>query len=267
MQLDRDKINDEIESIDVNEVNQETLPRIFSLLDLTSLNASDTEESIAFFCEKAQSPLGHVASVCTYPRFTKLLSAQFAGTPIKVSTVANFPAGTGTLESTLVEIGEALENGADEIDVVFPYLRYLSGEKQDALLFVTACKAACGDRVKLKVILETGVFSDTNVIAEASKGVIQSGADFIKTSTGKLNEGATLEAAVVVLFVIKEMSPIVRKENHKEIGFKVAGGIKTIREAAQYLQLADHIMGRDWVSPATFRIGSSKLIDELLRDK
>lgn len=236
--------------------------RIYSLLDLTSLNDNDTESSISFLCEKAQTSLGHVAAVCIYPQFVPLAAANFAGTSVKVATVVNFPGGTESLENVLAEMNQSLQAGAQEIDVVFPYERYLAGETQYTHQFVSICKAACGDGVKLKVILETGALNDLAIIADASYEVLAAGADFIKTSTGKISEGATLEAATTMLMVLKH----IESQAKHHFGFKAAGGIRTIQQAAQYIELADRIMGREWVTPDTFRIGASKLVDELLID-
>lgn len=236
------------------------LRRLYSLIDLTSLNESDSENSIAELCGKAQSSLGHVAGVCVSAPFVPMVAANFAGTPIKTVAVANFPEGESSLETVLAEISQHLQAGAEEIDVVFPYRRYLAGEQQYAHQFVNVCKSACGDNVKLKVILETGALQDPAIIADASYEAFAAGADFIKTSTGKISEGATLEAAAAMLLVIKHTEPQIK---HR-LGFKVSGGIRSIQQAAQYVELADRIMGGNWVTPATFRIGASKLVDEIL---
>lgn len=255
-----DAIDEQLKRLKPIETSPQVLQRVTGLIDLTSLNASDTEASIAAFCEKAQTPYGHVAAVCVAPPFVRLVAAQFAGTPIKVATTANFPEGASSLESVLVEIGRALEDGAQEIDVVFPYHRYLAGEQQYASSFVAACKAACGD-VTLKVILETGVLLDSSIIADASLTALTAGADFIKTSTGKVPEGATLEAAATMLLVLHHAAPQLKRP----VGIKISGGVRDVAQAAQYIELADNIMGREWVTPATFRIGASKLIDEIMK--
>ncbi|HTM63942.1 MAG TPA: deoxyribose-phosphate aldolase [Gammaproteobacteria bacterium] len=236
------------------------LRRIYSLIDLTSLNDNDTESSIAEMCEKAQSSLGHVAGVCVFQSFIPMIAANFSGSQIKTVGVANFPEGENSLENVLAEISQNLQAGAQEIDVVFPYQRYLAGEQQYAHQFVNVCKSACGDNVKLKVILETGALQDPAIIADAAYEALAAGADFIKTSTGKISEGATLEAAAAMLMVIKHTEPQIK---HR-LGFKASGGIRTIEQAAQYVELADRIMGGNWVTPATFRIGASKLVDEIL---
>lgn len=234
--------------------------RLYSLSDLTSLNDDDTDASIALLCEQAQSSLGSVAGVCVYPRFIRMVATQFAGSPVRAVTVANFPGGDAALEKVLVQIGSAIQEGAQEIDVVLPYERYLAGERQYTQHFVTTCKAACGDKSRLKVILETGALGDPAIIADAAYDVLAAGADFIKTSTGKTGQGATLDAAATILLVIKHAL----EQVDRPIGLKVAGGIRDIEQAAHYVELADRIMGREWVTPENFRIGNSKLVDKLL---
>lgn len=234
--------------------------RVINLVDLTSLNGTDTESSIAAFCAKANTPLGHVAAVCIYPQFVRQMAAEFAATSIKTVTVVNFPDGDDSLETVLIQIGRAIQDGAQEIDVVFPYTRFLAGERQYAHQFVASCKAACGTDALLKVILETGALVDPAIIAEAAYESLTAGADFIKTSTGKTAQGATLEAAATILLVIKHVMPQLKRR----MGIKISGGVRDLAQAAQYLELADHIMGREWTTPATFRIGASKLVDEIV---
>jgi len=233
--------------------------RVVGLLDVTSLNATDTEASIAVFLEKAQALVPHIAAVCIYPPFVRMAKAELSRTPIQVATVINFPSGEASLETVLIEISRALQDGAQEIDVVFPYQRFLKGEHAYVHTFVSACKAACGDAVLLKVILETGALQDLANIATASQLVLEAGADFIKTSTGKLPTGATLEAAAVMLLVIRELS----QHTHRHLGIKLAGGIRTLADVANYLALTESIMGPQWITPHTFRIGASKLVEQL----
>jgi deoxyribose-phosphate aldolase len=256
-----DAIKEYTQQIQAPPSNPLLLERLVRSLDLTSLNPTDTEASMASFFEKAQQPFGKVAAVCVNPAFVRLAATQFAGTGINVATVANFPQGSSSLESVLLEIGSALQSGAQEIDVVFPYLRYLAGERQYAQTFVQACKAACGD-VTLKVILETGALLDPAIIADASLDALAAGADFIKTSTGKIDQGATLEAAATMLLVIRHTATQLKRN----MGIKISGGIRDVQQAAQYLELADTIMGKAWAKPATFRIGASKLIDEIAKE-
>jgi len=255
-------IKEHVETLKPIHINTAVINRLMSLIDLTSLNETDTEESIALFLGKAINPFGHVAAVCVGPAFVRLAVAQYGNSPIQIGTVANFPEGAAALETVLIEIGRALQDGAQEVDVVFPYQRYLAGERQYAQTFVESCKAVCGNQVILKVILETGALGDPAIIADASYDAIAAGADFIKTSTGKISEGATFTAAATILLVIKH----VYNQFNRQVGFKVAGGIREVQQAAQYVALAEQILGRDWVQPASFRIGSSKLVDELIRE-
>lgn len=257
-----EKVNKVVQQVSPIIIDEALIRRIYSLIDLTSLNESDTESSIAFFSEKALSSLGHVAAVCVYPTFVRQMSAQFFNTAIKVATVVNFPEGDLSLEMSLIEIGRALQDGAQEIDVVFPYQRYLAGERQYAQRYISSCKAACGEHVLLKVILETGALQDIAIIADATYDAIAAGADFVKTSTGKIPEGATLEAVATMLLVVKHSQSQVKRT----LGVKVSGGVRTAEDAVKYLELAKLVMGRDWAMPATFRIGASKLVDELLQD-
>ena len=255
-----DTVKEYVQAIKSIKPTQEVAQRLYQLIDLTSLNESDTDDTMALLFAKAQSTYGHVAAVCVLPRFVRLAAAQFANKKIKTATVANFPEGEESLEDVLIEINGALEDGAQEVDVVFPYARYLAGEKHYAHDFVAACKDACGNAT-LKVILETGALGDLAIIADASYEAITAGADFIKTSTGKMIDGATLEAATTMLLVIKHALPQLKRR----IGLKVSGGIRDISQAAQYVALADQILGHDYVTPDTFRIGASKLVDEILK--
>lgn len=249
-----------IQALPPVEVNAALLTKVMGLIDLTSLNQADTEASIANCCQKAITPLGHAAAVCVYPQFASQVVSILANTPVKTATVANFPDGSTPLEAVLIEIGKALDEGVQEIDAVFPYRRYFAGERHYASTFVTACKAACGHDVTLKVILETGALNDPAIIADACYDALLAGADFIKTSTGKTTTGATLEAAATLLLVIHHLQPQIKRR----LGIKVAGGIKTVQQAAHYIHLADNIMGQDWITPDTFRLGSSQLVDELV---
>ncbi len=229
--------------------------RLFELIDLTSLNDTDNAETISVLCQKATLKQHHVAAVCVYPSFVAQAKKLLASQSVRIATVVNFPDGTDSLENTLALIHQTIVEGADEIDVVFPYPNYLRGEKEKACDFIRACKAACGETILLKVILETGALLDVSLIAEVSYHVCYAGADFLKTSTGKIPVGATLSAAQAMLSVIQKIP--------RSIGLKVSGGIRTIEQAEQYVKLAEEIMGTDWISPSHFRIGASQLVDVL----
>lgn len=236
------------------------LRRITSLIDYTRLKENDTEADMAIFFSHAETDFGNVAAVCVYPQYIRFAHSMFATKSIKVASVANFPNGNTSLEKVLIEINGALEDGAQEIDVVFPYQRYLSGEQSYADDFVAACKAACDAKAILKVILETGAFKDNNMIAHASRDVLLAGADFIKTSTGKIPTGASLEAATIMLTVIKDL----QGRLDRRLGLKISGGIKTIGQAITYVKLADEIFGSPQeVNATNFRIGASQLLEDI----
>ncbi len=231
-------------------------------MDLTSLNDNDTIKDIYALCDKVSTDIGEVAAVCVYPEFVwaaKTYLQQQGLTSVKVATVTNFPHGGDDLDIALRETSLALGAGADEVDLVFPYRAWLNGNKNIGIQMVSECKKLCQDHSsKLKVIIETGVLKDSAVIKEVSSACIQSGADFIKTSTGKVDVNATLEAAEIMLTAIKEAGA------QETCGFKAAGGVRTADEAASYLKLARDIMGDSWVKPNNFRFGASGLLSNLL---
>ncbi len=226
--------------------------RIFSLIDLTSLNATDSEASIEALCGKAVTQEGRVAAFCIYPRFIKTAVHALKNKSINIAVVANFPQGTETLQAVQQSIRQAIAEGANEIDAVFPYEKWMAGEREEAKDFVRHCKKTCGESVLLKVILETGALQTPGLIKTAAQDVIEAGADFIKTSTGKIEIGATLESAELMLGAIRNAKRVV--------GLKVSGGIRTLAQAQQYIELANRTMGKDWVTPHTFRIGTSRVL-------
>lgn len=234
----------------------ETAARALALLDLTSLNDTDTDATIRALCDKAVTPAGPVAAICIHGPFVALANGLL-DQRIGLATVVNFPEGTQERKTIEADIKAALVAGADEIDLVFPWQAFLSGKRTFARDIVAAARAVCPTGVILKVILETGELANPTAIREASEAAILSGADFLKTSTGKTPVGATLEAARIMLSVIHDMDP--------EVGFKASGGVRTGADAAAYLAVADEIMGPTWVTPETFRFGASSLLDDLLR--
>ncbi len=238
------------------------LKKILTSIDLTSLNDADTNEKIASLCKNANTPFGHVAAVCVYPQFIHQVKELLQETRVKLATVANFPSGTEELNHVVLTLQQAINSGAQEVDIVFPYREYLSGKIEKANNFIKKCKAVCGEKILLKVILETGMFDDQQKLTYACRDAILAGADFLKTSTGKISIGATLSAATVILMTIKNMS----SEIDRCIGFKASGGIRTIEQASEYIALANEIMGLDWVTPRTFRIGASQLCDLVISE-
>jgi deoxyribose-phosphate aldolase len=228
------------------------------LLDLTSLEEDDTAERIEALCGRAVTAAGPVAAVCIRPCFVSQARQLLEDRPVRVATVVNFPAGTAAPAAVAAETRAAVDDGADEIDVVLPYRAYAAGDRAQAIDLLRACRDACDDRALMKVILETGALREPGLIERASFDAIAAGADFLKTSTGKLKPAATLEAAAVMLRAIRDSG--------RPIGFKAAGGIRDTAGAAGYLALADAIMGAGWTRVQTFRFGASGLLDALLAD-
>jgi deoxyribose-phosphate aldolase len=232
----------------------EAAARILPLLDLTSLGDDDSSDTITALCERALD--AGVAAVCVWPRFVPIAKAKLAHSPVRLATVANFPDGSDDIARAARETADALAAGADEVDVVAPIQAILDGDVGLATELVQACRAKAPERT-LKVILETGRLDEPARIAAAARAAIMAGADMLETSTGTSGVGATLEAAAVLLAVIEEAEG--------RVGLKVAGGIRTTQQAAQYLYLADHFMGSGWIRPETLRFGGSALLEDLLR--
>ncbi len=229
--------------------------RAVALLDLTSLGEDETVADIEALCGRARTPCGAVAAVCVWPRFIPTARAALAGTSIAVAAVTNFPGGGDNVRRAAAETATAVEAGAQEIDVVFPYHAWLWGNHAVGTALVRACRRACGSRVRLKVILETGQLAQPSTITAAAHCALAAGADFIKTSTGKTAVSATPQAAALMLEAIRA---------HGAGGFKAAGGIRDTAGAIAYLQLAERILGAEWITPETFRFGASGLLDALL---
>jgi len=230
-----------------------------TLMDLTSLNDSDNNQTIIDLCHQANTPVGHTAAICIYPQFiilAKKTLAELGLSHIKVATVTNFPMGAADVALAVKQTQQAIKLGADEVDVVFPYRALIQGDESIGYELVKACKEACSDQVTLKVIIESGELKSPELIRKASEISIDAGADFIKTSTGKVAVNATLDAAKTMLDVIKE--------KNLQVGFKAAGGVKTAQDAAAYLSLAQDILGKDWIQASSFRFGASSLLGNLL---
>ncbi|WP_298822116.1 deoxyribose-phosphate aldolase [uncultured Roseibium sp.] len=239
----------------------EIAARALGLVDLTNLNDDCTAEDITKLCARTVTDHGSVAAVCVWPRFVAQAAKELTGTGVKVATVVNFPAGGEDTEAVIAETRQAIADGADEVDLVMPYKAFVSGRKGFAEEQIIRIRAVIPEGVLLKVILETGEIKDPLLIHAASNLAIAAGADFIKTSTGKVAVNATLEAAEIMLTAIEEAR---RDDGERVIGFKPAGGIKTAEDAAAYLAVADRIMGHNWVSAHTFRFGASGLLDSLI---
>lgn len=236
--------------------------RALGLMDLTTLNDDDTEARVIALCQQAASPAGKTAAICIYPRFIplarKVLRDQ--GTPeVRIATVTNFPHGREDVDIACAETLAAIAYGADEVDVVFPYRALMAGDAKTGHTLVAACHSLCEKAgVVLKVIIESGELKTDALIRQASEIAIDAGADFIKTSTGKVPVNATLHSAEIMLQTIRD------KNAGDRVGFKAAGGVRTAKDAALYLTLADEIMGEGWADARHFRFGASGLLNDLL---
>lgn len=238
---------------------QDIAHRILPLLDLTSLNDDDTESDILRLCARAKTPVGTVAAVCLGPAHVALARQGLARANlqnrVKIATVVNFPHGQDEIDVVAEAVRSAVTSGADEIDLVFPYRALMAGDERAGYRMVSQCRQILTDYT-LKVILETGELKNPELIRTASEIAIGAGADFLKTSTGKVEVNATPDAARVMMEAIRDSA--------RPVGFKAAGGIRTTAEAAVYLDLATDILGPRWLAPDRFRFGASGLLDDLL---
>lgn len=246
----------------LKETEKQAAKLAISLMDLTSLTDQETPQDIEELCKQAKSLGGNTAAICIFPRFiplAKKVLVQQETPNIKIATVANFPHGNDDIAIAVAETSAAIAYGADEVDVVFPYKALIAGDINVGLELIETCKAVCPKNVLLKVIIETGELKKPELIKLASEVSIRAGADFIKTSTGKVKVNATPEAAKIMLEVIKST-------NNQQVntGFKAAGGVKNVNDALVYLSLANSILGDSWTTTKHFRFGASSLLGNLL---
>ncbi len=230
--------------------------RALRCLDLTDLSDTCSDPAVDALCAKALNPHGPVAAVCVWPQFVSRARELLKGSPVRIATVVNFPAGGEDVNRVVDDVHESLTDGAQEIDLVIPYRAILRDEPAIAAEMIAGVRDMVDQDRHLKVILETGELAEPRLIEAASRLAIDAGADFIKTSTGKSAISATPQAAEIMLNAIKASG--------KPVGLKPSGGIRTLADAALYLDLADRIMGPGWATPRTFRIGASSVYDALI---
>ncbi len=236
------------------------------MMDLTTLEGADTPGKVRAMCTKAMYPdpgepsVPHVAAVCVYPSLVPVARRALKGSSVKIASVATaFPSGQAPLAVKLADVRAAVEAGADEIDMVLDRGAFLSGRMGQVYEEVVAVKEECGN-AHLKVILETGELGSYDAVRRASLVAIAGGADFIKTSTGKVSPAATLPVTLCMLEVIRD----VHDETGLVIGMKPAGGIRTAKQAVQYLCVLHETLGVDWMTPDLFRFGASSLLNDVL---
>jgi deoxyribose-phosphate aldolase len=231
--------------------------RAIGLIDLTDLSEESTEAQVVQLCERAERH--RTAAVCVWPEFVAVAAEQLSGTGLGVATVVNFPTGDERPFAVDLVTERVLDDGATEVDVVLPYRSWLAGDRDRATEIITQVRHRTGEAGALmKVILETGALADPAVIRSAAQFAVDQGADFVKTSTGKIPVSATPEAVTVMLEVIARSS--------RRVGIKPSGGIGTSAAALDYLDLAASALGPEWISPSTFRFGASGLLSALLTE-
>jgi deoxyribose-phosphate aldolase len=237
-----------------------------SMIDLTTLEGADSPGKVRQLCSKAKHlhdalpDLPHVAAVCVYPTLVRIAKEALIGTDVKVAAVATgFPSGQYPREAKLADTRFALAEGADEIDMVISRGHFLAGDYAFVFDEIAAIKETCG-AAHLKVILETGELGTLDSVRRASDLAMHAGADFIKTSTGKVTPAATQPVTLVMLEAIRDFY----YATGKKIGMKPAGGISTAKTALQYLVMLRETLGQDWLTPALYRIGASRLANDIL---
>lgn len=271
IKVDKVGIEDRINRITKRSLKRESklkgLEMILSMIDLTTLEGMDTVKKVEQLCYKAthlhnQIPnLPNVAAVCVYPNMVRTASNTLKGSDVLVASVATaFPSGNSTLPIKINDTKEAIENGANEVDMVISRGKFHSGEYNYVFDEIAAIKDVCGENSRLKVILETGELGDYDHIRMASEIAINAGADFIKTSTGKISPAATLPITLVMLEAIKDYY----YKTGKMVGMKPAGGISNAKLALQYLILVKETLGNLWLDKHWFRFGASSLANDVL---
>ena len=249
---------------------QWALDMAISMIDLTTLEGQDTPGKVRAICAKAKRPdpadptAPQVAAVCVYPDLAHLAAAEVKGTGIHVASVATaFPSGRTSLEVKLADAKYAIEAGADEVDMVIDRGAFLAGDYQLVYDEIAAVREVVEDAAHLKVILETGELVTLDNVRRASWLAMLAGADFIKTSTGKVSPAATLPVTLVMLEAVRDF----RETHGRQVGVKPAGGIRTAKDAIRYLVLVNETAGEDWLDPDWFRIGASSLLNDLLMQR
>jgi deoxyribose-phosphate aldolase len=235
-----------------------------SMIDLTTLEGQDTRGKVLALCAKARNPgagAPPVAAVCVYPDLIAAVAEALAGTGIKAASVATaFPSGRASLDVKLADTKFAVASGADEVDMVIDRGAFLAGDYEKVHDEIVQVKDACGG-VHLKVILETGELGGYDNVRRASWLAMLAGADFIKTSTGKISPAATLPVTLIMLEAVRDF------RDTRQVGVKAAGGIRTAKDAIRYLVLVNETAGPDWLTNRWFRIGASSLLNDLLMQR
>lgn len=238
----------------------------YSTIDLTTLACTDSVESVTRFARRAAEfyidypHIPNVASICVYPPFVETVGLAVDGTPMRITSVSGgFPASQTFLEVKVLETAMAIENGADEIDIVINVGELMAGRVDEMASEIEVLREEASD-VVLKVIIESGALKTPELIRKASLLSMMAGADFVKTSTGKIDVAATPEAAVVMCEAIRDYY----EKTGRKVGFKAAGGVRTADDAALYYTIVEQTLGKEWLTPELFRIGASSVANNLI---
>lgn len=272
LELDDEQVKKEVAALLANHLEENNTIAVKKFLlnsvELTTLKTTDSEDSVMRFVEKVNQfddvypELGHVATVCVYPCFASICHDTLENDEVEIACVsACFPSSQSFIEVKIAETALALKDGATEIDIVQSVGKFLTGDYETVADEISELKALCGEK-KLKVILETGCLKTASNIKKASILAMYAGADYIKTSTGKLEPAATPEAAYVMCQAIKEYY----EETGIQIGFKPAGGMKTVEDALKYYTIVKEVLGEAWLTNTMLRLGTSSLANKLLSD-
>ena len=268
--IDNVGVEERIARFNARSIKKETktqgLKLALSMIDLTTLEGKDTEGKVKQLCYKAMhlsddiSGLPNVAAICVYPNHVKTAKVALKGSGVKVASVATaFPSGNSTLEIKRNDTKFAIDNGADEIDMVISRGEFLMGNYNFVFDEIASIKEVCG-AIRLKVILETGELSSLDNVRKVSEIAMHAGADFIKTSTGKIQPAATMPVTLVMLEAIKDF----HHKTGKIIGMKPAGGISTAKQALHYLVMLNETLGSAWMTNEYFRFGASSLANDII---
>lgn len=272
LELDDQQIKHQVEILlkdHLQENNTKDVKKfLLNSVELTTLQTTDSEDSVLKFVEKVNKfddlypELGHVATVCVYPNFARICHETLESEDIEIACVSGcFPSSQSFIEVKIAETALAIKDGATEIDIVIPVGKFLAGDYEGMCDEIAEIKNVCGDK-KLKTILETGCLKTASNIKKASLLSMYAGADYIKTSTGKLEPAATPEAAFVMCQTIKEYY----EKTGIQIGFKPAGGMKTVEDALIYYTIVKEVLGEKWLTNQWLRLGTSSLANKLLSE-
>lgn len=271
--IDDQEVRDAVRKIIAEKVpendNMDVKRFLFGSIELTTLKTTDSDTSVLAFTERVNDfdneypDLPHVATICVYPCFAKTVAESLEVDGVEIACVSgSFPSSQARIEVKVAETSLAVADGATEIDIVMPVGKFLSADYEGVCDDIAELKAACGESVAMKVILETGALKTASNIKKASILSMYAGADYIKTSTGKLEPAATPEAAYVMCQAIKEYYD----KTGIQIGFKPAGGINTVMDAITYYTIVKEVLGEKWLTNKWFRLGTSRLANMLLSE-